>query len=133
MYALYAEDCKNANKEYASQITYRRIFGSNFNFKPKKDQCLVCANYMKTKSADLEENYQYHIRRKDEANKAKKSDKERSHLIYKAFYKYRLQMSHKCIIAESYVHTISQFTKQRLRKPIAMRGPKLMVREAVQK
>lgn len=81
MYALYAENCKNKNKEYASQITYRRIFCNNFNlsfFKPKKDQCLTCANYLKEKSADIEENYQCHIRRRNEANNAKKLDKERA-------------------------------------------------------
>ncbi|CAG9822128.1 unnamed protein product [Phaedon cochleariae] len=46
--------------------------------RPKKDQRSICANYLKEKSADLEENYQAHIRRRDEANAAKKSDKERA-------------------------------------------------------
>ncbi|XP_072375619.1 uncharacterized protein [Diabrotica undecimpunctata] len=79
MYELYVEDCKKTGKEYASQITYRRIFGTNFNlsfFNPKKDQCLTCTNYLKTKAA--KEKYQNHIKRRDEANLAKQSDKERA-------------------------------------------------------
>ncbi|XP_050312806.1 uncharacterized protein LOC126747890 [Anthonomus grandis grandis] len=81
MYALYAEESENAQKEYASRITYRRIFGTEFNlsfFKPKKDQCLICTNYQATKSADLKENYESHIQRRDEANATKNSDKERA-------------------------------------------------------
>ena len=79
MYELYVEECSGSNEKYVSEITYRRIFGTNYNlafFKPKKDQCAVCEKY-KNKFIS-EEEYREHLRRRDEANAAKSHDKVRA-------------------------------------------------------
>lgn len=79
MYHLYVEVCESKNEAKVSEATYRRIFCSKYNlafFKPKKDQCSTCEQY-KNKLITIED-YQEHIRRRDEANAAKMQDKLRS-------------------------------------------------------
>lgn len=85
MYELYVNECSENNEKYVSEITYRRIFGTNYNlafFKPKKDQCAVCEKH--TRNLVTDEEYQQHLRRRDEANYAKRNDKERA-TVDKAF------------------------------------------------
>lgn len=48
MYTLYKELCQEKNQEAANELTYRRIFSTEYNlsfFVPKKDQCVICTNY----------------------------------------------------------------------------------------
>ena len=65
-----------------SQITYRRIFGSQYNlsfFHPKKDQCVTCVKYKQSSGDErtaLETEYMEHITRKEAAEKSKNLDKE---------------------------------------------------------
>lgn len=79
MYELYVEECSRGNEKYVSEITYRRIFGTNYNlsfFKPKKDQCAFCEKFKNKFVSEID--YHEHLRRRDEANAAKNSDKIRA-------------------------------------------------------
>lgn len=84
MYYLYVEECKKSLSKPVSEITYRRIFGSDFNlgfFRPKKDQCLICMRYARgdlKNKPDLELNYQEHVQRKEASMAEKAKDKERA-------------------------------------------------------
>ncbi|XP_063225537.1 uncharacterized protein LOC134532706 [Bacillus rossius redtenbacheri] len=84
MYHLYTDKCKNEGKMPASQITYRRIFGNEYNmsfYKPKKDRCSLCAKYDNATHEEklrLQEQYCAHQKRKEECNTAKSIDKERA-------------------------------------------------------
>lgn len=84
MYELYKTKCDTEGKESVSLITYKRIFGTEYNlsfFKPKKDLCQTCETYLKASQDErhsLQENYESHQRRKAECNAAKAFDKERA-------------------------------------------------------
>lgn len=84
MYILYKELCQEKNQEAANELTYRRIFATEYNFSffvLKKDQCTICINYEKAdeeKKGFLEENYKEHIQRKNVCNAEKEKDKERA-------------------------------------------------------
>lgn len=78
MYNLYLQEYPQ-RMNYISEITYRRIFGTNYNlafYKPKKDQCAVCDKH-KNKLISDEEHFQ-HLKHRDESNIAKESDKVRA-------------------------------------------------------
>lgn len=68
MHELYSKLHKD--NDPVSEITYRRIFATNFNlspFIPKKDQCLVCNKYNTANAQqkmELESSYTQHIERK---------------------------------------------------------------------
>ncbi|KAL4127486.1 hypothetical protein QTP88_011653 [Uroleucon formosanum] len=87
MYELYLEDCKSReldSKYFICLTVYRNIFCKNYNldfYKPKKDQCLQCETYKKLSKPQEEQiinNYENHIRRRDESFSAKQLDKERA-------------------------------------------------------
>nr|CAH7761196.1 unnamed protein product [Callosobruchus chinensis] len=84
MYSLYKELCENENRKPVSLITYRRIFCNNYNlsfYKPKKDQCQMCVKFnaaTEEKKQQLEEEYNAHIKRKQDCYEAKVRDKARS-------------------------------------------------------
>lgn len=86
MYSLYKEKCEQGKKQAASFITYKRIFGKDYNlsfFKPKKDLCQICEkNKNKPVTADYQqendESYLSHLRRKEDCYAEKKKDKERA-------------------------------------------------------
>lgn len=85
MYSLYKEQCRErGDTEIVSLITYRRIFGNEYNlafFHPKKDQCITCVKYQQAApeaKIGLEGEYKEHLRRKDQAQEAKAADKERA-------------------------------------------------------
>lgn len=69
MYSLYKEE----HEDPVSEITYRRIFGTEYNlsfFVPKKDQCVICNNYKKASPEEIPElqnTYDEHIIRKKDA------------------------------------------------------------------
>lgn len=79
MYELYVNESVPKIEEYVFEITYRRIFGTNYNlsfFKCKKDQCAVCDKYKR--GLLIEQKHLEHLKRRDEANAAKNNDKERA-------------------------------------------------------
>lgn len=89
MYNLYLEEAKEREREtnvkepVVEEITYRRYFCKNYNlsfFKPKKDQCVICTNYNNATAQDekMIKDYEAHIQRKEEAYRAKDSDKLRA-------------------------------------------------------
>lgn len=88
MYDLYVQEAKererntNVKEKIVSEITYRRCFGENYNlafFRPKKDQCIICTNYENgNQPNEMKIEYEAHIKRKKEANKAKDEDKLRA-------------------------------------------------------
>lgn len=84
MHTLYKELCHEKNQEAANELTYRRVFATEYNlsfFVPKKDQCTICTNYEKAdeeKKGLLEENYKEHVQRKNVCNAEKEKDKERA-------------------------------------------------------
>uniref|UniRef100_A0A6P7G7I4 Uncharacterized protein LOC114338671 n=1 Tax=Diabrotica virgifera virgifera TaxID=50390 RepID=A0A6P7G7I4_DIAVI len=84
MYNLYKQECLNENVKHVSEITYRRIFCTDYNlsfYKPKKDQCQLCTKYNSLKVGPekqlLENDYVQHIMRKEECMNAKADDKEK--------------------------------------------------------
>ncbi|CAK1598425.1 unnamed protein product [Parnassius mnemosyne] len=87
MYSLYVEECEKRNSKPVSEITYRRIFGNDFNlgfFKPKKDQCLICTKYARgdaNSNPNLEVEYREHMARKEACNNEKAKDKERANML----------------------------------------------------
>ncbi|KAF2896598.1 hypothetical protein ILUMI_09579 [Ignelater luminosus] len=73
MFELYVKQCKTRGEAHISEVTYRRMFGNNYNlsfFNPKKkDKCEIC-----TQDKDntiTEENYKQLLRRRDEAPQPK--------------------------------------------------------------
>jgi len=87
MYELYLQDCKSReldSKYFVCLTVYRNIFCKNYNldfYKPKKDQCLQCETYKKLCKPQEEQiinNYENHIRRRDESFSAKQLDKEKA-------------------------------------------------------
>lgn len=84
MYELYRNDTIEKNKKVVSLTTYRRIFGKEYNlsfFKPKKDQCAVCACYSSANGIEkskLESEYLHHKQREKDANESKDNDKKRA-------------------------------------------------------
>lgn len=84
MYRMYKNKCEEVNMQPASEITYRRIFGNEYNlsfFIPKKDQCATCTAYMNAKGDEKllqESKYSEHQDRIKDCNEAKSTDKDRS-------------------------------------------------------
>ncbi|KAH9630407.1 hypothetical protein HF086_009556 [Spodoptera exigua] len=84
LYSLYVKKCEDENKEPVSEMTYRRIFSTEFNlgfFMPKKDQCLLCTMYNRANPEEknkIQEEYQTHIVRKQTCNQEKDKDKKRA-------------------------------------------------------
>nr|XP_022903935.1 uncharacterized protein LOC111416199 [Onthophagus taurus]XP_022910560.1 uncharacterized protein LOC111421623 [Onthophagus taurus] len=79
MYELYKDLQISNQKDFVSPITYRRVFCTQYNlsfFKPKKDQCLLCVK--EAKSIEKSEEFLSHIKRRDDANRAKDLDKQRA-------------------------------------------------------
>ena len=86
MYRLYKEQCETSlpTKTPVHEKTYRRIFCNEYNlsfFHPKKDQCAKCNKNKQLKGEEkdkFQEEFAEHLRRKEEAQKAKAEDKERA-------------------------------------------------------
>lgn len=84
MYTLYKQLCQEENKEAANELTYRRVFATEYNlsfFVPKKDQCTICTNYENAdeeKKTSMKKIYTEHIQRKNKCNAEKAKDKERA-------------------------------------------------------
>ncbi|KAL4705692.1 hypothetical protein ACJJTC_018765 [Scirpophaga incertulas] len=84
MYTLYKQLCQKENIEAVNELTYRRVFATEYNlsfFVPKKDQCTICTNYEsadKEKKALFQKVYTEHIQRKNKCNAEKEKDKERA-------------------------------------------------------
>ncbi|CAG9773351.1 unnamed protein product [Ceutorhynchus assimilis] len=83
MHELYLQECERERKPKVSLITYKRIFGVNYNlsfFKPRKDQCQICeANKPCTaETSKNKEAYVKHLKRRDDCYEAKRLDKERA-------------------------------------------------------
>ncbi|KAL4713228.1 hypothetical protein ACJJTC_013158 [Scirpophaga incertulas] len=84
MYTLYKQLCQKENIEAVNELTYRRVFATEYNlsfFVPKKDQCTMCTNYEradKEKKALFQKEYTEHIQRKHKCNAEKEKDKERA-------------------------------------------------------
>lgn len=84
MYNLFMEKCNENQSIGVSMITYRRIFGTEYNmsfFKPKKDQCSTCNEYQKASTEEklsLELKYKEHLQRKEASMKNKEEDKKRA-------------------------------------------------------
>ncbi|KAL4706680.1 hypothetical protein ACJJTC_014435 [Scirpophaga incertulas] len=72
------------NIEAVNELTYRRVFATEYNlsfFEPKKNQCTICTNYEsadKEKKALFQKVYTEHIQRKNKCNAEKEKDKERA-------------------------------------------------------
>lgn len=75
VYRLYKDYCDDNIAKALSLIHFKKQMKIKniFVHKPKKDQCDVCIGY-KTKNVS-QENYETHIKRKDEARKEKEADK----------------------------------------------------------
>ncbi|CAH1107394.1 unnamed protein product [Psylliodes chrysocephalus] len=84
MYNLFMEKCNENQSIGVSMITYRRIFGTEYNmsfFKPKKDQCSTCNEYQKASTEEklsLKLKYKEHLQRKEASMKNKEEDKKRA-------------------------------------------------------
>jgi len=83
MYNLYEEYCRSpipAVKPVSVSV-YRKVFGTEYNysfFKPKKDQCETCFKYSQANDSDkmqLKNDYDEHIRMKEQWQNAKTVDK----------------------------------------------------------
>ncbi|ELU02205.1 hypothetical protein CAPTEDRAFT_212417 [Capitella teleta] len=76
MHRLYEAQCSAAGNEAVKTSTYRRIFLDNFNISfhtPKKDMCSLCEKFKNTHDKEpLQETYDLHIQRKEEARALKK-------------------------------------------------------------
>lgn len=86
MYRLYKEECATSIpvKTAVHEKTYRRIFCNEYNlsfFHPKKDQCAKCTKNKQLQGDEKEkfkEEYAEHLRKKEEAQRAKAEDKART-------------------------------------------------------
>lgn len=85
MYSLYREYCESNNiSQIASSAIYRQVFNTEFNISflvPKKDLCDLCNKFENStieQKAELQEEYNVHIKSKDLAREVKNTDKERA-------------------------------------------------------
>jgi len=83
MYRQYVITCEEDRLTPVKSHIYRDIFCTEYNFGfhvPKKDQCATCNKYKNciTGRGEMEESYQHHQRRKEEAHKMKNDDKDNS-------------------------------------------------------
>ena len=84
MWLLYIDMCRAKCIPTVKQVKCRHIFYENFNlsfYKPKKDQCSLCAQYLRHKNSDyltdkLKMEYDEHQKRKVEARDEKEKDKQ---------------------------------------------------------
>lgn len=81
MYRMYRQDCEEKNEPCAKISFYRQTFSDNFNLgfhRPKKDQCRLCVAFDSNTNPTEEEttDHNAHLKKKDEAQNAKKIDKE---------------------------------------------------------
>lgn len=86
MHRLYKQNCEANKKVAVEENVYRNIFLNEFNLRfhlPSKDTCDTCKKYeMKKKvsngavNAEDEDAHISHLRRKEQARKAKEKDKE---------------------------------------------------------
>lgn len=72
MYRMYIEFCGKENITPVKKYLYENIFNYEFNigfFSPKKDQCSTCEEYKNTitKTVELEEKFEKHIKNKEDA------------------------------------------------------------------
>ncbi|XP_072388219.1 uncharacterized protein [Diabrotica undecimpunctata] len=78
MHKLYRERCEKEGREVANIHLYSKIFNTEFNigfFVPKKDQCSICTVYKNAECKDdLKENYEQHIKLKNDSRKEKEKD-----------------------------------------------------------
>ena len=85
MYELYKVKCQADAVQPASQITYRRVFCSQYNYsfhKPKKDSCEQCNAYQEKERVNIitdtdKEKQQEHLKNKDRARQEKEMDKQK--------------------------------------------------------
>ena len=81
MHELYKQKCEEQQLIPVKCQTYKKIFSSEFNIgfhSPSKDQCLQCEIFKTTdenRKLDLQENYDQHIKIKEDAQTKKKEDK----------------------------------------------------------
>lgn len=84
LYSLYVKKCADENMEPVSEMTYRRIFSTEYNlgfFMPIKDQCLLCTRYNRANPEEqnkIQGEYQKHIDRKQICNQERDKDKKRA-------------------------------------------------------
>lgn len=77
----YVQQCIEKKAPYAKYLIYHQIFNHEFNisfFKPKKDQCGVCATYENASEADkehLKDEYEIHLSEKELSRVEKQTDK----------------------------------------------------------
>lgn len=70
MYSMYLEFCGNENIKPVKKHLYEYIFNYEFNigfFSPKRDQCCIEYKNTITKSLELEEKFEKHIKNKEDA------------------------------------------------------------------
>lgn len=81
MHRLYQEECKKQEKPYYGIWLYQKIF-HEFNlgsFQPKSDQCSTCCAYANAgpiQKAEMEADYEAHLKRTESARQQKQTDKE---------------------------------------------------------
>ena len=81
MYRLYQADQESEGKPFAKMRLYEHIFNTDINigfFKPKKDQCSLCAeyaNYSEEEKKKMEDTIQDHNNNKEISRKMKEQDK----------------------------------------------------------
>ena len=83
MYNLYKDWCEQRNFQAGKKWLYTDIFNTEFNlgfFKPKKDQCDVCEQYLNAsdqEKAELQEKFEEHHKNKELSRAQKDLDKDR--------------------------------------------------------
>jgi len=81
---LYEEDCKQKGLQAVKKGVYRQVFCDEYNLsfhQPKKDACLKCQQYENAtheERSSLQDMFDQHIKRKDQARQAKNEDKARA-------------------------------------------------------
>lgn len=86
MYDLYKTKCQEDSVTPASEMVYRKIFCTEFNYsfhKPKKDSCQVCNAYNERKRINIateedEKAFKAHLDRKEKSRTEKEKDKQLS-------------------------------------------------------
>lgn len=79
MYELYQEKCSKDGREPKKFWLYNKIFGEELNFgfhRPKKDLCTICEAFKLLPESEKEasaEEYQKHLKRKENARAQKQS------------------------------------------------------------
>ena len=80
MYRMYRDLCLTNGKNPVIESTYHRIFVENFNISfhsPKKDLCSLCEKYRNSEQKnELQDMYEKHLQRKEEARTLKSEHKE---------------------------------------------------------